>query len=264
MKINKSDSWNADDYQKNSSAQSKWAHELISKLSLRGNESLLDIGCGDGKITDEIAKQIANGKVVGIDYSSDMIQLATNHFKRPNLSFYVMNAMEICLDKKFDVAFSNAALHWIKDHRAVLRTLKKHLNPDSRILFQMGGFGNAQDIVDVVESVMDDDIWSGYFKGFEFPYHFYKVEDYETWLPQTGFQSKRIELISKDMVHSDRNGLKGWLRTTWFPYTDPLPETKRDAFLEQVLDKYLQLNSPDSHGQTHVKMVRLEVEAVVT
>lgn len=126
----------------------------------------------------------------------------------------------------------------------------------------MGGFGNAQDVVDVIESVMADDAWSGYFHGFAFPYYFYHVQDYEAWLSQTGFQAKRIELIPKDITHPGRDGLKGWLRTTWFPYTDPLPKAKRDVFLDQVLGRYLQLHPVEFSGQTHVKMVRLEIEAI--
>ena len=103
--------WDAKDYAKNSSAQELWANELVSKLALQGNEHLLDIGCGDGKITNSIAQKLANGMVVGIDRSESMIELAKDQFDLPHLSFYTMDATEISIQEKFNVAFSNAALH---------------------------------------------------------------------------------------------------------------------------------------------------------
>jgi len=147
--------WDAQDYAKNSSAQESWANELVSKLALQGNEHLLDIGCGDGKITFSIAQKLTDGKVVGIDRSENMIELAKDQFDLPNLSFFTMDATEISFTEKFDIAFSNAALHWVKDHGAVLSGLKKHLNKNAKILFQMGGYGNAQDVLDIVNQVIE-------------------------------------------------------------------------------------------------------------
>jgi trans-aconitate methyltransferase len=253
--------WNAEDYAKNSSAQKIWANELISRLSLTGNESLIDIGCGNGLITNEIAECLPSGFVVGIDSSESMIRLASKSFRRNNLSFYTMSATDICLDIKFDIAFSNATLHWVKDHQAVLVSLKKHLKQNSKILFQMGGYGNAREMVEVVESVTALEKWKKYFNDFAFPYSFYKISDYEKLLPITGYRVERIELIQKDMIHENVDGLKGWVRTTWFPYTDRLPEDKREFFINELIDGYLSKHPTDSNGKTHVKMVRLEVEA---
>ena len=87
--------WAAKDYAKNSQNQYQWAKELIPKLKLKGNETLLDIGCGDGKITAELAKCLPNGRTVGIDSSAQMIKLAQNTFPskdQTNLSFQVMDA----------------------------------------------------------------------------------------------------------------------------------------------------------------------------
>ncbi len=91
-----------------------------------------------------------------------------------------------------------------------------------------------------------------------------KIEDYEKWLPQSGYKAKRIELIPKDMVHENTDKLKGWLRTTWFPYTDQLPENERENFLTHIIEQYSQIHPVDSKGKTSVKMVRLEVEAILT
>src|SRR5674476_141745 len=112
--------WDAKDYARNSQNQYQWAKELIPKLKLKGNETLLDIGCGDGKITAELAKCLPNGRAVGIDSSAQMIKLTQNTFSSrdyPNLSFQVMDARKLIFQSEFDMIFSNAALHWIADQK---------------------------------------------------------------------------------------------------------------------------------------------------
>ncbi|MBN1780843.1 methyltransferase domain-containing protein [bacterium] len=258
-----SNSWNAEDYADNSSAQKKWASELMAKLHLEGHEAVLDIGCGDGRIAYEIAGRLPDGSVTGIDLSESMIALASRNFQRDNLQFIVMDATDIRLESRVDVAFSNAVLHWVRNHEQMLNGLKKVLSPDARILFQMGGAGNAADVASCVETVIARNAWTGYFTGFEFPYYFYDVKDYKKWLPACGYRPVRIERIPKDMVHGDREGLSGWLRTTWFPYTDRIPGEKRETFLDEVLETYLSSYPADPEGRTHVRMMRLEVEAVI-
>lgn len=256
--------WNAADYAKNSSAQLQWAQDLIAKLNLKGNESVLDIGCGDGKISAQLALIAKNGKVVGIDLSEEMIALASEKYssdKYPNLSFLPMDAADIHLSHKFDVAFSNAALHWVKDHLAVLRGVRACLTDRGKILLQMGGHGNAADVLSVIEMLIRSPQWASYYKDFTPPYYFYDPEEYQEWLSACGFRDVSVRLIPKDMQHHGVEGLLGWLRTTWFPYTDRLPTQLRDVFLEEVVTAYTKVHPVDSLGYTHVKMVRLEVEA---
>jgi trans-aconitate methyltransferase len=258
--------WNAADYAENSSAQLAWAQELIAKLDLEGDEALLDIGCGDGKISAQIARALPQGRVHGIDLSADMIQLARTTFNgrsHPNLRFQQMDAARIQLARGFDLAFSTAALHWVADHPAVLKGVHACLKPGGRLLFQMGGRGNAQAVYEALRSVVEAGEWRPCLGDFAFPYHFLTPADYEGWLPACGFRPKRAELFPKEMRHPDREGFKGWLRTTWFPYTDRLPEGMRDPFLEAVVDRYLATHPPDAEGRTRVRMVRLEIEAEV-
>ncbi|MBN4073839.1 methyltransferase domain-containing protein [bacterium AH-315-E07] len=254
--------WDAKDYAQNSSAQATWANELIEKLSLAGDENVLDIGCGDGRITQKFAQTIKTGSVIGINQSQSMVQLANETFSSENLSFIQMDATKINLDTKFDIVFSNATLHWVSDHPAVLQSLKKNLNKNAKILFQMGGFGNARELLESVTQVTASEKWEKYFDDFIFPYTFFDVRDYEVWLPAYGYKPERIELIQKDMAHNDINGLKGWLRTTWFPYTDKIPASDRENFLDDLVTNYTSQHPVDSKGRTHVKIIRLEVEAI--
>jgi len=78
---------------------------------------------------------------------------------------------------------------------------------------------------------------------------------------KAGFQEVRVELIPKDAIHKDRSAFEGWIRTTWLPYTQRLPEEKRDAFIAQIADEYLQQYSVDENGSVHVHMMRLEVRS---
>ena len=256
--------WNAEDYAKHSAAQREWAQALISKLALQGFESVLDIGCGDGKISAQLALAVKNGNVVGIDQSEDMIGLATKKYpadKYPNLSFLQMDASDIHLPRRFDIAFSNATLHWVKDHLAVLRGVRSCLKDSGKILLQMGGRGNAADVFEALETVLQSPRWAPYFRGFTPPYYFYGTEEYEAWLPASGFRAERVELFPKDMQHKGLDGLLGWLRTTWFPYTDRLPVELRDAFLAEVVAAYTAVHPIDALGIAHVRMLRLEAEA---
>ncbi|MCP4666393.1 MAG: methyltransferase domain-containing protein, partial [Deltaproteobacteria bacterium] len=226
MKHDKSYTWNAEDYAKHSSAQQDWARELISKLNLHGWESVLDIGCGDGKITAEIADQLPDGKVLGVDSSNDMIALACKNFpqeKHPNLSFRLADAKYLPFKEQFDIVFSNATLHWIKDHKSVILGIKKSLKPKGRMLLQMGGKGNAGSMIAVLETIIAEKEWRPYFSGFEFPYGFYDPATYALWLKEASLSPIRVELIPKDMSYKDTDRLSGWIRTTWLPYTDRVP-----------------------------------------
>ncbi len=256
--------WNAVDYAKSSSAQQPWARELIRKLKLQGDESLLDIGCGDGKVTAEIAGAVPNGSVVGVDNSEAMIALARSQYPAEafsNLHFRLEDACSLPFRNEFDVVFSNATLHWIPDQKAVLRGIFKSLKRNGKVLLQMGGRGNAESVLGVFDEMMRTEEWNAYFNGFNFSYGFFGPEEYRAWLQESGLESKRVELIPKDMVYSDRIGLEAWIRTTWLPYTQRIPEEKQESFITQLTDRYLKKHPADGRGAVHVAMMRLEVEA---
>jgi trans-aconitate methyltransferase len=257
--------WNASEYSAHSSVQFQWAEELIEKLGLLGDESILDIGCGDGKVTAKIAAQLPHGFVVGIDNSVDMIGLAKRTFSKPsvpNLSFEVMDARDIQYVSGFDIAFSNAVLHWVVDHRPVLDGVYRSLRTGGRILFQMGGKGNAQEVVEAFDLLMGMDPWRRYFDGFSFPYGFFSPQEYERFLKVAGFLPRRLELIPKNMMQKGRDGFAGWIRTTWLPYIQRVPTHLRDAFIDQLVDSYLRTHPPDVEGMVLVRMIRLEIEAI--
>ncbi|RJP27152.1 MAG: methyltransferase domain-containing protein [Actinobacteria bacterium] len=256
--------WDAADYRDSSSQQKKWGRELLTKLRLGGGERILDIGCGDGKLTAEIAELIPSGHVVGIDSSPEMIAYARSAFPReshPNVSWEVMDARELSFEGGFDIAFSNAVLHWVSEQPRVLQGVKRSLEPGGKVLFQMGGKGNAARVVQVLASLLSREEWGRYFSDFTVPYRFCAPREYEGWLREAGLKPIRIELVTKDMTHEGPGGLAAWIRTTWLPFTQRIPEGMRDDFIAEMVDGYIRLYPPDAEGMVHVDAVRLEVEA---
>jgi trans-aconitate methyltransferase len=172
-----------------------------------------------------------------------------------------MDARELTFRQQFDVAFSNATLHWIIDHPTVLACVHEALDKNGRLLFQMAGKGNAQDVIAVVQEMISEKDCKPYFRHFTFPYGFYGPEEYTKWLKDAGFKPERVELIPKEMKFEGIGGLIGWIRTTWLPFTERLPPEFRDNFIGEIADRYIQAFPTDKDDMVRVKMVRLEVQA---
>jgi len=256
--------WNAADYAANSAVQQTWARELIAQLNLRGDERVLDVGCGDGKVSAEIARAVPRGSVVGVDASAEMIAFARKQFpakRNPHLEFQTMDARHLCFARLFDLIFSNAALHWVDDHRAFLRGAATVLKTGGRLMTSCGGKGNAQDVFVALRPELRLKRWREFFRGIPKPYFFYSPADYEKWLPQFGFKTIGVRLVPKDAVYAGRDKFVAWLRTTWLPYVRRVPENLREEFVTAVADRYLARHPPDAEGKVHVCMVRLEIEA---
>lgn len=257
--------WNAADYAANSVVQQTWARELIAMLKLRGDEHILDVGCGDGKVTAEIARTVPRGSVTGSDTSPQMIGFAKKTFpaeKFQNLRFRVMDARKIKFERRFDVVFSNAALHWVDDHEKILRGAAAVLKSGGRLVVSCGGKGNAQDVFVALRPEIRLKRWREFFRKMPTPYFFYAPEVYKKWLPKFGFKIQKLKLAPKDAPYNGTNGFTTWLRTTWIPYVQRVPEDLREEFITAVTERYVAKHPPDVDGKVHVKMVRLEIDAV--
>jgi trans-aconitate 2-methyltransferase len=256
--------WDAKDYHESSSEQKKWGLELLDKIALSGGERVLDIGCGDGKLTAEIAHRVPRGSVLGIDKSEDMIRFAGElyHPKAfPNLRFILLDACDLGFNQEFDVVFSNAVLHWVSDHPSVLPGITKSLRHGGKVIAQMGGKGNAAGILGVLDTVIHGEKWAGFFIGFSVPYTFYDDHEYMKLLKSSGLKVKRVDLIPKQMVHSGREGLAAWIRTTWLPYIRRVPENLKTDFIYEIVNTYLTIEGLNVSDIVPVEMVRLEFEA---
>ena len=257
--------WNPAAYAANSGVQQGWARELIAQLHLRGDEHLLDVGCGDGKVTAEIARALPHGSVTGADASPPMIEFAQSRFPAKqfsNLRFRVMDARKIKFDRPFDLVFSNAALHWVDDHEAILRGAAKVLKPGGRLVVSCGGKNNAHEVFLALRPELRRQRWRSFFRKMPLPYFFYALGDYEKWLPKYGFKINTLKLVPQDVAYAGAAGLATWLRTTWLPFVQRVPENLREEFIAAVTQRYLAQHPPDASGNVHVRMVRLEIDAV--
>jgi trans-aconitate methyltransferase len=176
--------WNAQDYARNSRMQEDFGRKHLGALNLAGSEAVLDIGCGDGRLTAEIARRVPGGRVVGIDSSPDMIAAARETFgtQHPNLTFKLMSATDLPFRKEFDLVFSTSALHWIKDHSVLLSRIAQSLKPGGRIYLVFGARGTLSELAPVIERLMEGPDWKVSFQNFDAPFGFYGAEEYRPWL----------------------------------------------------------------------------------
>lgn len=261
--------WNADDYARHSRGQFGWALSVIERLHPAPDDHVLDIGCGDGKVTVELARRVPRGSVVGVDSSPQMIELARRSWGEAasNLEFRLCDAQALdrgalAFDGRFDLAFSNAALHWAPDQPAVLRGVKAALVPGGRTFFSMGGRGTAAIVYHVLgEMTAEKERWGTFLEHAVSPHHFRGPEEYEGWLRGAGLVPRRVELVRKPMHHADATALLGWLRTTWVAFTQCVPEERRVDFLDELLERVLPGCERGEGEEILMPMVNLEVEA---
>ena len=256
--------WNAEDYARHSSGQESWALELLASIELADTDEVLDVGCGDGRTTAAIAARVPHGRVVGVDSSIDMVRHASSAFAgsaQPNLSFELADAAALPFEDAFSVVFSNAALHWVRDHGPVIAGIARTLRTGGRFVAQMGGAGNVATVIASFEIVMHRPRWARDFEHFESSYGFHRAEDYARWLRAAGFEVLEARLIPKDMVHPDRAAFAGWLRSAWHPYTSKVDTAARPEFIEEVGADFLDMHPPDADGRVHVPSMRLQVRA---
>jgi trans-aconitate 2-methyltransferase len=248
-------------YAQNSNTQQSWARDLLQEIQLRGNEAILDVACGNGKITADFAKTLPNSRVVGIDSSAEMVAYASRTYPStlyPNLSFDRTDAQSLHFQQEFDLCFSNATLHWVDDHQAFLRRASQVLKSGGRLMISCAGEGNAAGVLQVFAELMQSKTWEEYFYTFHNTYSFYSDQHYMTWLEETCFKIEQLKLTPKDMTHRGRAGLKEWVSTSWTPFTHCVPIEYRADFIDHFVDKYLEAHPLDQWGYAHVGVVRLE------
>jgi trans-aconitate methyltransferase len=255
--------WNAEAYHKNSSRQEEWARQALARLLLKGTERVLDIGCGDGKITAAIADRLPKGSILGVDQSADMISFAKKKFppeKYPRLMFDVKEATGLTFTEEFDAIVSFSCLHWVQDHPAVLTGIRRSLKSGGRVLLHFGGKGNAAEMLDHLHGMLSLPKWRPYFTEFRLPWVFYSAEEYRPLVEASGLHLRRVELLAKPALMTPED-MKNWMRPTWLPYLQQCPETLREEFLEEVVRRFQKTHSADARGRMTLPMFRLEVEA---
>jgi len=220
--------WNAERYAHNARFVSDLGQPVLELLNPQPGERILDLGCGDGALTEKIAAVAAN--VIGIDESADMVTAA----KQRGLDVRVMDAYSLQFNGEFDAVFSNAALHWMKlDPEAVVQGVRRALKPGGRFAGEMGGHGCVAAIVVALCATLEKrDIAR---PASLIPWYFPTVDDYHARLERAGFQVDSIVLIPRPTPLP--TGMRGWLETFAIPFTNVLPAADRAAFLDEVTER---------------------------
>ena len=241
-----SQQWNSSRYDENARFVSDLGEPVVALLNPQPGERILDLGCGDGVLTEKIAARGA--EVIGVDASADMITAA----KRKGIDARVVDAHQLEFRAEFDAVFSNAALHWMKrDPDAVVEGVRRALKAGGRFAAEMGGHGNVAAIVVALCGTLEN---YGVKAAAIIPWYFPSPEEYRERLERAGFQVQYIELIPRPTPLP--TGMRGWLETFAIPFTSSVPEDKRAVFLDAVAER-LRPALCDASGQWTADYVRL-------
>lgn len=226
-------------YRSASAGQKEWGHGLISSLVLSGSERILDLGCGDGILSAELARLVPQGSVLGIDASEGMLA-AARQCELPNLTFQRMDILDLAFENAFDVVFSNAALHWVKDHRRMLARVLAALRPHGLIAFNFAGRGTCQTFIPVVRRVMRQPEYQDFFQHFTWPWYMPHWEDYREDIMQAGFVNLEVREENRDRLFPTRDAIISWIdQPTIVPFLSALPEEQREEFEDRVVKQML-------------------------
>jgi trans-aconitate 2-methyltransferase len=248
-------------YEKASSHQKEWGAKLITELDLLGNERVLDLGCGDGTLTSRIADLVPDGEVVGIDASKGMIDAARPK-EHKNLRFVLMDIDRMDFIDEFDVVFSNAALHWVKNHRRLLLNVFKALRADGKLRFNFAGDGNCAHFFKVVHEAMVHDSFRKYFSKFEWPWYMPTVSEYECLIEQAGLRHVRVWGENADRFFPDTESMIKWVdQPSLVPFLAEIPEPDRSSFRHFVVTRMVQ-ETRQEDGRCFETFRRINVFAI--
>lgn len=224
--------WDAASYQRVSVPHEEWARAVLDRLPLSGDETVLDAGCGTGRVTRMLVERLPRGRVVGVDGSAAMVE-KVREVLRPGDEARVADLTELRLDEPLDAVVSSAVFHWIADHDALFRRLRACLRPGGRLVAQCGGAGNIERLRETTREVQGREPYVEHLGGFEEPWTYAGAEETEGLLAGAGFAEARCWLQPWEIVPPRP---AEFLRTICLgPYMDRLPEGLRDPFVADVL-----------------------------
>ena len=198
--------WNANLYDTKHKFVSSLATETVELLSPKVGERILDIGCGTGHLTQEIAN--CGAEVLGVDSAETMILQARQNY--PNLQFAVMDAINLEFTEEFDAVFSNAVLHWIKQPEKVIAGVWKSLKPGGRFVAEFGGKGNINSIQTALERAICQE--NSAFENLLNPNYFPSIAEYGSLLEKQGFELTFATLFARPTPLDGESGMVNWLK----------------------------------------------------
>ncbi len=250
--------WNAKEYERLGDPMTRWGGQVLERLQLNGDETVLDGGCGTGRVTEQLLAKLPRGKVIGVDASSKMIEQARERFAgNPQVSLLVADLTTIELPEPIDAILSTATFHWIKDHDKLFAQLAKILKPGGQLVAQCGGATNIAGVMEAIEEVMRSPTYAAAFAGWDSPWLYATPDETTERLTRAGFTDIHTWLNPEPTVLSSRDHLADYLQTIVLgQHVLKLPTDQHRPFAEAVADARLR-----RFGQPQIDYVRLNIVA---
>ena len=249
MQEKENNSWNPDEYKKHTSFVSELAMPVVYLLDPKSGERVLDLGCGDGTLAQEIEQRGA--KVLGIDLSKEMVQKA----KESGIEAMVATVTDLPFKDEFDAIFSNATLHWVKQSDLALKNIAKSLKSGGRFVAEFGGKGNAYHLVKAMELAFQKHPEFGEFAN---PWYFPSPAEYKAKLENFGFRVEYIELIPRPTPMED---VGKWLEIFANGVTAHLSKEQFELFKDECIG-YLKEHIYTQKDGWMLDYARLRIKAI--
>lgn len=225
--------WDAATYDRVSGdVQLVWALEQLERLPLRGDEVVLDAGCGSGRVTTVLADRVPRGRVYGVDVAPSMVEHARAALG-DRATVLCQDLVELDLPESVDAVFSNATFHWIHDHDALFAALYRAMKPGGPLVAQCGGRGNIDAFRTVADGVAGEEPFAPYYEGWKRPWNYATADDTDARLRAAGFADVSCWLEPKSVTPDDP---RAFVQTVCLVrHLDPLPDPLREPFIDAVL-----------------------------
>ncbi|RLA08061.1 MAG: methyltransferase type 11 [Gammaproteobacteria bacterium] len=231
-------------YREASNHQKEWGSKLISELKLDGTEHILDLGCGDGTITALLSKHVPNGYVVGIDASKGMINTAKKTYKLDNIDFKLLDINTIRYLDKFDIVVSNAALHWIKNHKQLLANIYMALKNNGIVRFNFAANENCSNFLKAIKRIIKYPRYKKYFKDFIWPWYMPKINEYKLLMGQSLFSEIKVWGENADRNFPDKETMIKWIdQPSIVPFLMHIKEKDKKEFRDTVIKQMIEETS---------------------
>jgi trans-aconitate 2-methyltransferase len=254
--------WNAPEYARIAGLQEAMAAEVLSLLDLKGTERVLDLGCGNGKVTAKIAARVPKGAVVGMDASAEMVTFATSHFGPavwPNLRFEVGDVRHLTFREEFDLVVSFNALHWIPEQGEALRSIRAAMKPDGLAQLRLVPAGKRKSLENMIEDTRQSSSWVRYFQDFRDPYLHLTPEQYGALAERNGLHVRRIHTEDKAWDFKSPAAFLAFGSVTFVEWTKFLPEGKRLDFVSDVLERYRAVANEQPGEENTFKFYQMDI-----
>jgi trans-aconitate 2-methyltransferase len=224
--------WDAASYQRVSVPHEEWAQALMDRLPLNGDETVLDAGCGTGRVTRMLVERLPDGRVIAVDGSAAMVAKVRDVL-RPRDQAFVADLTQLELSEPVDAIVSSAVFHWIADHPALFGRMRDALRVGGRLEAQCGGVGNIDDFRILSEEIAAREPYASQLTEFAAPWYYAGAEETEERLHTAGFAEVKAWLQPWDVVPPDP---RGFLQTLILkPYLDVLPAELHDPFIDEAM-----------------------------